>query len=214
MLDLLGMEHTNAAPGDVGRGTLVFATGLTLLCLCWSGLVYRYVQPGFMWFVAAAAVALIALGLAVQWRAFCNIGSHHGTRVGVLLLIPLALVAVAAPGPLLPVAPRVTVAGKADAELPPLHEGINDMTVVDFPHYENIDGTRVRMVGQVTLADEGWMLTRYRVLCCAADATLHGVAMRGAVPDSEWVVVTGVAKQGAVDVETAAPIEAPERPYL
>lgn len=204
----------NATPSDVGRGTLIFAVGLVLVLLCWSGLVYRYVQPGFVLFVLLAGLALVTLGGAVLWRAVQDIGMGHGSRAAALLLVPVVLLAVAAPGPLLPAARRVTVVGSSAAELPKLHDGINDMTVVDFPHYQDIDGKRVRMIGQVTEVDGGWLLTRYRVLCCAADATLHGVRMRGAKPSADWVVVTGVVKHGAVNVENAAPVAAPERPYL
>lgn len=203
-----------ATAGDTWHGALIFTVGLVLSLLCSSGLVYRYVQPGFMWFVLATGLVLIALGIAVEWRAYNDHGLGHGSRASVMLLIPLLLLVVTAPGPLLPRSGRVQVTKAADMELPELHDDVNDMTVLDFPFYKNIDGKQVRLIGQVTPVEDGWMLTRYRVLCCAADATLHGVRMIGAVPDADWVVVTGVVKQDAVQVQTAAPIAPPERPYL
>ena len=83
----------NATPSDVGRGTLIFAVGFVLVLLCWSGLVYRYVQPGFVLFVLLAGLALVTLGGAVLWRAVQDIGMGHGSRAAALLLVPVVLLA-------------------------------------------------------------------------------------------------------------------------
>ncbi|WJZ03809.1 hypothetical protein [Corynebacterium freiburgense] len=205
-----------ATAGDTWSGTLIFTLGLMLCHLCWSGLVFRYVQPGFRWAVLATGFGLLILGTEVLRRVFLGSGLGHGSWITVLLVVPVVLVALAAPGPLLPRSGGVQVVGSSEVELPELHNDVNDMTVLDFPLYskKDIEGKQVRMIGQVTEVEDGWMLTRYRVLCCAADATLHGVKMIGSVPDADWVVVTGVVMQDAVYVHSAAPIIPPERPYL
>jgi uncharacterized repeat protein (TIGR03943 family) len=87
-------------------------------------------------------------------------------------------------------------------------------------------GERVTFVGFVTrYADTGadeFLLTRYVVSCCVADATVAQVRVvnvtPGAFDDNEWVEVTGtiypVGREVIVAAEGIEPVERPDRPYL
>ena len=87
-------------------------------------------------------------------------------------------------------------------------------------------GETVTFVGFVTrygdtLADE-FLLTRYVVSCCVADATVAQVRVvnvtPGAFEDNEWVEVTGtiypIGREVIVNASTILDVPRPERPYL
>lgn len=87
-------------------------------------------------------------------------------------------------------------------------------------------GETVRFVGFVTRyadtpADE-FMLTRYVVSCCVADATVAEVRVvnvtPGAFEDNAWVQVTGavypLGREIIVNASAVEPVPRPERPYL
>jgi uncharacterized repeat protein (TIGR03943 family) len=87
-------------------------------------------------------------------------------------------------------------------------------------------GERVSFIGFVTRyadtdADE-FLLTRYVVTCCVADATVAQVRVvnvtPGAFEDNEWVEVTGtiypVGREVIVAADGIEAVERPDRPYL
>jgi putative membrane protein len=87
-------------------------------------------------------------------------------------------------------------------------------------------GETVTFIGFVarygnTLADE-FMLTRYVVSCCVADATVASVRVVNVTPgrydDNDWVEVTGtmypLGREVIVDAMAVRPVARPERPYL
>lgn len=87
-------------------------------------------------------------------------------------------------------------------------------------------GETVTFVGFVTrygdtLADE-FLLTRYVVSCCVADATVAQVRVvnvtPGAFEDNEWVEVTGtiypIGREVIVNASMIRGVPRPERPYL
>ena len=89
-----------AKPRDLLSGALVLGLGLCLIFLAATGLVFRYVQPGFRPWVGAAGALLTALGV---WT-FSSIAEDRTTgpfpRVGTALLLPILLVALVLPGAL------------------------------------------------------------------------------------------------------------------
>jgi uncharacterized repeat protein (TIGR03943 family) len=87
-------------------------------------------------------------------------------------------------------------------------------------------GETVRFVGFVarygsTGADE-FMLTRYVVTCCVADATVASVRVVNVTPgrfeENDWVEVTGtiypIGREVIVDASSIEAVQRPERPYL
>jgi uncharacterized repeat protein (TIGR03943 family) len=87
-------------------------------------------------------------------------------------------------------------------------------------------GETVTFVGFVarygsTLADE-FMLTRYVVSCCVADATVASVSVVNVTPgrfeENDWVEVTGtiypIGREVIVDATSVRGVPRPDRPYL
>ena len=87
-------------------------------------------------------------------------------------------------------------------------------------------GETVRFVGFVTRYDDTpadeFVLTRYVVSCCVADAMIASVRTVNVTPgvfaDDAWVEVTGtiypVGREVIVNAATVREVERPERPYL
>lgn len=111
-----------------------------------------------------------------------------------------------------------------------------DVSLVDVAVAETTDegaaalprwaGQSVTFIGFVTRyadtpADE-FLLTRYVLTCCVADATVASVRVvnvpAGAFATDDWVQVTGllypVGNQVIVDATQIVPVERPDRPYL
>jgi uncharacterized repeat protein (TIGR03943 family) len=84
-------------------------------------------------------------------------------------------------------------------------------------------GATVRLTGFVASpAGEGFLLARYQIACCAADAApvvIRVVGVHGDLPPRDrWVTVTGSFEPGGGDVPllaatTVMPIPAPDEPY-
>lgn len=87
-------------------------------------------------------------------------------------------------------------------------------------------GEVVRFVGFVSIRDDTpadeFLLTRYVVTCCVADATIAEVRVVNVTPgtfsDEDWVEVTGtiypLGREVIVDASDIAAVERPDRPYL
>jgi uncharacterized repeat protein (TIGR03943 family) len=142
----------------------------------------------------------------------------HGPRVAWLLALPpLALVLIAPPAlgafaasrqSLQP--PRVTrteqpPAGASQALFPPLAlpvdgavpMSIGEYLLRDLEEPRSLAGARIRLLGFATPdrgGGDGYLLTRFAISCCAADATALRVAIRGdrvpRAPDT-WLEVEG-----------------------
>jgi uncharacterized repeat protein (TIGR03943 family) len=224
-------------------GVIVFRTVLV-------GGHVNYVRPGLgiPLLLGAAAVALV--GVASLWSKLAGadesghdhvVGhSHHGPGVGWLLLVPmLALITI----PQIPLGSFAAGLGagrspvRAAIDFPPLPEvddGAIDLPVSAFVSRalyapETLEGRLVRLVGFVTPdpeAPSGWLLTRFSIGCCAADAFPLKVAVLNEVPRQadEWVEVVGVLQANpAPDSGNSAPpqlgvVEArsvpqPDNPY-
>jgi uncharacterized repeat protein (TIGR03943 family) len=137
--------------------------------------------------------------------------AHRGPPVGWLLALPLVALALVSPPPLSADAARHEM-GRAVpvpryAEFPPLPlatDGPVELRVSAFvaratyDRHESLAGVRVRLTGFVVrdpdVAD-GYLLTRFSLACCAADAFASQVEVRGVAglppPEDSWVVVVG-----------------------
>jgi uncharacterized repeat protein (TIGR03943 family) len=145
----------------------------------------------------------------------------HGPRVAWLLALPpLALVLIAPPAlgafaasrqavlapPTIQAGPTDPAAGVDQPLIPPLvpnGEGaavpltLAEYVVRDYEAPHTLGGVRVRLVGFVTPQQpgrDGYLLTRFAISCCAADATAYKVAVHGDPvprgPDT-WLEVEG-----------------------
>ena len=214
-----------AKPHDLLSGALVLGLGLCLIFLAATGLVFRYVQPGFRPWVGAAGALLTALGV---WT-FSSIAEDRTAgpfpRVGTALLLPILLVALVLPGAL-----QFASTGPSklvpDQPHPALTSSVNEMTLLEL--YERyffddpalLDGHTIRTAGMLHRGDNGWEVRRFRIICCAADASEYAVPITGTVPhaqEGKWVEVIGTAStqpELALTVRSITSIREPARPYL
>ncbi|WP_086739821.1 TIGR03943 family putative permease subunit, partial [Streptomyces glaucescens] len=99
-----------------------------------------------------------------------------------------------------------------------------DLTLAEFSSravYDterSLQGRTVRLTGFVTQDDGTWYVTRLAVACCAADATVSRVEIRGtseAPPTDTWVTVTGTWRPGGtvLDARSVRTVRQPANPY-
>jgi uncharacterized repeat protein (TIGR03943 family) len=183
----------------------------------------------------------------------------HGPRVAWLLALPpLALVLIAPPAlgafaasrqPIRPppvIHPRPTgssgpAAATSGDSFPPLIPpgdgtavpmALGEYLARDYEEPYTLAGVRIRLVGFVTPEHggrDGYLLTRFAISCCAADATALRVAIRGdpvvRAPDT-WLEVEGHWQQHTSDhsnqpasdtavllAESVRTIKQPSKPY-
>jgi putative membrane protein len=170
--------------------------------ICLTGDYLRYVKPGMLPLLVAAAVMLLAIGSATLWYHVRQRSrpdnhtddGHHAHEPGVawLLLIPVLVLAVLAPPAI--GADAAARAGTALAEpagdFPPLAEGDpTPLALRDYASRAVFDDGRtlgdrhIKLTGFVTIGPHGeTILTRMILTCCAADARPIKVGLRGAVP--------------------------------
>lgn len=201
-------------------GTITLLLGVALLRLTLGGTYTRYVQEGMAPWLVAAAVAVIALGLATLVRAWRRPaagagpaenehGEHghhdHGGGVGWLLLGPIVVLLLVAPpalgsygvdrGAAVDVRSGVSAFEPLPADAAPV-----PMTLLEFSQRAfdrdgaSFNGATVELTGFVA-GGEGFRLARYQIACCAADAAplvVRIVGARGGPPPRDrWVTVTG-----------------------
>nr|WP_281371921.1 TIGR03943 family protein [Modestobacter versicolor] len=180
-----------------------------------------YVRPGFRPFLLAAGVVVVALAATGLLRrpGGPRAGHEHpGPAVGWLLAAPVAVVLVVAPPALgaysaarLPTAPPAVPAAPPSPGIGADDPGADHrtMTLLSYtiwsqqPDPSPLADRRVRLVGFVTPREAGgWYLTRFRINCCAADATALRVAVIDGsaefAPD-QWVEVVGHFTEPVVD---------------
>ncbi|SCX55502.1 TIGR03943 family protein [Klenkia marina] len=186
---------------------LVLLGGVTLRVSLGQGHL-AYVQAGFRPLLVAAGAVVLAVGVLGALRTRPGGPEHPGPRVAWLLLAPVAVLLVVAPGPLgsftaqRQAAPVVAVEGDA-----PLGIGADDpgqshrtMTLSGYAirtqqsDTSPLEGRSIRLVGFLSpREDGGWYLTRIRIACCAADASAVRVVLDGEVEGvaDQWVEVVG-----------------------
>lgn len=200
-----------------------------------------YLSTRTEWVVPVAAVLLTVATIG-------RLASARATRpeplrsrelgVMVTMVLPVLLITVLPPATLgsFSASKRSAVAGVGSSSAGDIATG--ELTLVDVATAQTTPegeralakraGETVTFVGFVTrygdtLADE-FLLTRYVVSCCVADATVAQVRVvnvtPGAFEDNEWVEVTGtiypIGREVIVNAgaEGIVEVERPERPYL
>jgi uncharacterized repeat protein (TIGR03943 family) len=225
---------------DAGA-TLTAVIGVLLTRLALGGTFRRYVQPGMGLWLAIAGVLLILLGVIVLWRHRHgkddhSAHEHGGERVAWLLLAPVLTLLLIAPGALgayslgrTGSAVTVRSGGGVYAPLDP-QAGPHQMSLLEFNQraFEGTDGASfngatVRLIGFVAPAEpDGFLVARYSIACCAADAlaaTAHLVGWDGPTPARDtWVEVEGTFESGGevnprLVATSVTPIPEPGDPY-
>ena len=241
------------------QAAVLLLVGAMALYLGASDAALAYVKAGLQPLLLASGVILVGLAVvAVLWPRRDQDGHQpHGPRVAWLLALPpLALVLIAPPALGAFAASRQAVrppstiqtsptdqaaAGADQALFPPLippGDGaavpltLAEYMVRDYEAPHTLAGVRIRLVGFVTpqpSGRDGYLLTRFAINCCAADATALKVAIHGDPvprgPDT-WLEVEGRWQQRASDdpnqpssetplllAESIRVIEQPSPPY-
>lgn len=242
-------------------GPLLLLTGLAATWASLSGAVLRYLRPGMRLWVGVAGAVLVVAGVAVTLAArrarsaLDGAAAHHApSRVGWLLALPLCVAVTVGAGSLGSYAVGRNATFR-DLPSAPTHFDLQQylqassfggravpLTLVDFVSAARqranrplLAGREVALIGFVEPTDEraSFLLTRFVISCCAADASVVQVRMidvHGTIPaPGTWVTVTGeleprsaVAVAGDLDGDVAVPIlrvhhlertDEPDEPY-
>jgi uncharacterized repeat protein (TIGR03943 family) len=197
------------------QGTVLVAVGLAVAQLSLTGAYLNYVKPGMRVWLLIGAALLLAIGLRSFLRALAERKeSAHGhpiTRAAWLLILPVLAVFIVQPDPLgafaasrQPDRSRV-LTGPVFDPLPEARGGVVDLPVGEFTDRaifdkkRSLEGLKVRLTGFVGESSEeipgaSFVLNRFVISCCAADAYAAQVAVmdaQGAFPTETWVAVTG-----------------------
>lgn len=230
-----------ATAGSGVPALLIVAVGSALIGVTASGEHRNYVQPAMAVPLVLTGAAFVALGVwslvsPARDDELAGQGEgHHASSVpwsAWLLLVPVLASVLISPPPLgsvmaqrrepLPVTPRPA---SAYLPLPP-----GDPLGVPLGVYADrataggeasLEDRRFTITGFVTPRPGGWLLTRVRIRCCAADATPVFVRAVGAAeqPADRWVSVTGryLPTDGGtaqLEVSTVLPSEPLANPYI
>lgn len=221
--------------------------GFTVLRLSFTDLYLRYVRSGMRPWLVLAGVVLVAVGavgLFARRRHGREVdtpievegepGRHGLPAIAALLLAPVVAVLVVAPAPLGAYAagrqgPASSTGRKPPANLAAPKDGAVNLSLAELEDRINVgqdlSAVRVRLVGFVSsgpAVEDGFVMTRFQVSCCAADARAVSVAARGSYGElparDSWVEVVGRASpptgvQPIVDVESMKRIRPPRDPY-
>jgi putative membrane protein len=242
------------------ENTLLLLVGIATAMITIGGAFTRYVKPSMLPWLGLTAVVVIGLALvamAVDIRRGVAHGDHgdhgdhenpgphgdhtHRGSVAWLLLLPIVVLIFIAPPALRPQAfPPSVTAVSTDVlrrEFPPIPDGRAPELAVPEVMVRaaqdtagTLDNRLITVVGFTLREADGVDLGRVAIVCCAADARLARIHLRGpaaaeaaALPDETWVRVEGTVITGSADgdstsiptleVAKVTPIDEPANTY-
>jgi uncharacterized repeat protein (TIGR03943 family) len=235
------------------QNTVLLLVGVSIAMITLSGAFTRYVKPGLLPWLAASAVLLIALALAAiigdirrgnpRHSDHGEHGDGHTHRGGMVwfLLVPILLLIFVTPPALRPSAAAPSVAAVSNDVLnrafPPLPPGrAPELSLPEVLMREAQDSTgsltnrTITVTGFVLNEAQGVDLGRIVIICCAADAQLARIHLRGpaaghagGLPDNTWLRVEGevipaprqphTATIPTLQATVVTRIDAPPNPY-
>jgi putative membrane protein len=232
------------------ENTLLLLVGISIAMITVSGAFTRYVKPGLLSWLAASAVLLIVLALAAIIGDIRRGGPRHSDHAGGhshrggmvwFLLVPILLLIFVTPPALRPsaAAPSVTavsndVLNRAFPPLPPGNapEVALPEVVVRVAHDTtgSLTNRVITVTGFVLNEAQGVDLGRIVIICCAADAQLARIHLRGpaatqaaGLADNTWLRVEGEVKPEprqphsmvipTFEATAVTRIDAPANPY-
>ena len=232
------------------ENTVLMLVGISIVMITVSGAFTRYVKPGLLPWLAASAVLLIALALVAivgdVRRGGPRAGDHgeaHSHRAGIvwLLVVPILVLIFVTPPALRPsaAAPSVTavsndVLNRAFPPLPPGNAPEVSLPEVLMREAQDTTGSltnrSITVTGFVLNEAQGVDLGRIVIICCAADAQLARIHLRGpaaghaaGLPDNTWLRIEGQVIPAprqpnsvaipALQATAVTRIDAPANPY-
>ncbi len=234
------------------ENTVLMLVGISIAMIAVSGAFTRYVKPGLLPWLIASAVLLIALALVAivgdirrggpsPTTGTGDHGEAHSHRTGIawLLAVPVVILIFVTPPALRPsaAAPSAAANGVRNQSYPPLPPGdAPELSLPEVLMREAHDTTgsltnrSITVTGFVLNEAQGVDLGRIVIICCAADAQLARIHLRGpaaaraaGLPDNTWLRVEGQVIPAARQPNSAAiptlqatavtRIDAPANPY-
>jgi putative membrane protein len=242
------------------ENTLLLLVGIATAMITIGGAFTRYVKPSMLpWLglTAAVVIGLALVAMAVDIRRGAAHGDHgdhgdhenpgphgdhtHRGSVAWLLLLPIVVLIFIAPPALRPQAfPPSVTAVSTDVlrrEFPPIPDGRAPEVAVPEVMVRaaqdtagTLDNRLITVVGFTLREADGVDLGRVAIVCCAADARLARIHLRGpaaaeaaALPDETWVRVEGTVITDSADgdstsiptleVAKVTPIDEPANTY-
>jgi uncharacterized repeat protein (TIGR03943 family) len=234
------------------ENTVLLVVGISIIMITITGEFIRYVKPGLLPWLVASAVLLIALALLAMLddirrggprtsdpaRDHGHVHSHRA-RIVWLLVVPIVVLIFVTPPALRPsaAAPSVRpvssdVLNRAFPPVPPGRAPELSLPEVLMREAQDTSGSLtnrlITVTGFVLNEAQGVDLARIVIICCAADAQLARIHLRGpaaaqaaGLPDNTWVRVEGEvpprqANSAAIPTLQATMvtrIDAPANPY-
>ncbi len=204
------------------ENTVLLLVGVSIVMITISGAFTRYVKPGLLPWLAAAGVLLVALAVLAMVGDIrrggprsedqpADHGHVHSHRTGIvwLLVVPIVVLIFVTPPALRPSAAAPSVTSVSNAVLnrafPPLPPGrAPEVSLPEVLMREAQDTTgsltnrTITVTGFVLNEAQGVDLGRIVIICCAADAQLARIHLRGpaaaqaaGLPDNTWLRVEG-----------------------
>ncbi len=205
------------------ENTVLLVVGISIVMVTITGEFTRYVKPGMLPWLVASAVLLIGLALVAMLGDIrrgrprtsgpSDDGEDHGHthRRGIvwLLVVPIMALCFVTPPALRPsaAAPSVTavsndVLNRAFPPLPPGRAPERSLPEVLMREAQDTTGSLnnrpITVTGFVLNEAQGVDLGRVVIICCAADAQLARIHLRGpaasqaaGLPDNTWLRVEG-----------------------
>jgi putative membrane protein len=237
---------------NIVKGVVLFLFAIFLADKYWSGKLYYYIGPRFGWLAALAAGLFVAIAIFYNRAGpLCDDDLHNHqhdhereTPVWILIVVSAPLVL----GTLVPARPlgasAVANQGVSMNVAAPSSNALTSLTII--PAQRNIldwvraigansdptalNGQSVDVVGfvyrDVRFAGEQFMVARFTVACCVADARAMGLVVQVSnarqFETGAWVRVKGAFKDGMLDnspmpvvvADEIVPVEQPTQPYL
>lgn len=248
------MLHTAVPRQPLARNAVMLALGGYLGLLILSGSINNYMNVQFQWLVALAAGLFLLIGAFNLWQLWTarsqqhahhdphDHDDHHHAEVPwsavLMVALPLAFALLVPSRPLGASAVQginfnsVGVGNAISASQAPLDRNLIDW-LREFNRVNNaasFNGQPADLIGFVYrepfMTADQFMLMRFTISCCVADASAIGVPVQvanaAAYQDGAWVAVKGQFQAGTFH-DTIMPIlipatvtltDVPARPYL
>ena len=237
------------------KALTLISMGVFLYSRFWNGKLFFYINERFVWLTIFASAGFLLIGLSYRYRpqqahhhdeqdqAEHSHGQISWLGLGIILL-PIILGLLVPPKPLGAAAMvnrEVSIGSLTSAAAPEADDVLTkpkaDKNVLDWliefrssPNPAAFNDEPVKVIGFVYRDDrfeqDKFMVSRFVVSCCAADAAPLGLLVHwpesASLADDQWVEVSGHLQAGEFGGE-AMPIimgesvistEIPERPYL
>ena len=235
------------------KAALLLGLGVYFAWIIITGNVANYISIRFAWLSYVAAAIFLVLGgwgMVNAARATRHKHDHHehehehehGLSWGVLAIVALPLVV----GTLIPSRPLGAEAISGDIAITNAAAAANvttftidplDRNVLDWlrvfnstSDYQTLNGEPADVIGfvyrEATFAEGQFMVARYSISCCVADASAIGIPVTWAdtasLEQGQWVRVHGSFRVVSfrddelpvLQAETVEPVDQPAHPYL